>query len=95
MGYGNCVLVHDTPENREVAGEAALYFRAEEPAKLAALLRRVSAEPELVEELRAGAERRARERYSWERVAGDYAALVERLLGRNAPQTAGARISMP
>ena len=36
MGFGNCVLVNDTPENREVAGDAALYFRAAEPAGLAA-----------------------------------------------------------
>ncbi len=27
MGYGNCTLVNDTPENREVAGGTGLYFR--------------------------------------------------------------------
>jgi glycosyltransferase involved in cell wall biosynthesis len=82
MGYGNCVLVHDTPENREVAGDAALYFRAEQPATLADLLRRVASEPTLVDLLRAKAAARARERYSWDSVSSDYAALVERLVAR-------------
>lgn len=35
MGYGRPVLVHDTPENREVAGSAALFWDAREPATLA------------------------------------------------------------
>ena len=36
MGYGNCVLAHDTPEHREVAGETARYFRIGDAAGLAA-----------------------------------------------------------
>ena len=40
MGYGNCLVVNDTPENREVAGDAALYFRAHTPGTLAAALER-------------------------------------------------------
>ena len=31
MGYGNCLLVNDTLENREVVGGNALFFRAAEP----------------------------------------------------------------
>ena len=45
MGYGNCVLVNDTPENREVAGDAGLYFRADEPATLSGLFERVRRDP--------------------------------------------------
>jgi glycosyltransferase involved in cell wall biosynthesis len=82
MGYGSCVLVHDTPENREVAGDAALYFRAQDPPSLAALLARVSSEPALVAELRRKSAARARERFSWERVCADYAALVAQLAER-------------
>ena len=37
MGYGNCLVVNDTPENREVAGDVALYFTAREPATLTAI----------------------------------------------------------
>ena len=28
MGFGNCMLVHDVPENREVVGDAGLFFDA-------------------------------------------------------------------
>ena len=38
MGYGNCAVVHDTPENREVAGDTAIYFDVREPASLTAAL---------------------------------------------------------
>ncbi|HEX2163099.1 MAG TPA: DUF1972 domain-containing protein, partial [Thermoanaerobaculia bacterium] len=45
MGYGNCLLVNDAPENREVAGDAGWFFRAAEPATLAALFDRVRRDP--------------------------------------------------
>ena len=38
MGFGRPVLVHDTPENREVAGDAALWWDARDPATLTRLL---------------------------------------------------------
>ena len=81
MGYGNCVVVNDTPENREVAGEAAVYFRAHDPTTLTAVLERLRAEPAEVERRRELARGRARERYDWERVADGYARLFERLVG--------------
>ena len=82
MGYGNCVVVNDTIENREVAGDAAVYFRAGAPETLAAALERVLRRPDEVERLRRAAERRAAERYSWEKVADQYAALFHELAGR-------------
>ncbi|HSS51084.1 MAG TPA: glycosyltransferase [Thermoanaerobaculia bacterium] len=81
MGYGNCVLVNDTPENREVAGEAALWFRAEEPASLAAALNWVLPHTKEARELGEAAARRAASRFSWESVADRYAALLRRLAG--------------
>ncbi len=39
MGYGNCVVVNDTPENREVAGDSAVYFRADTPPTLSSRAR--------------------------------------------------------
>jgi glycosyltransferase involved in cell wall biosynthesis len=80
MGYGNCLLVNDTPENREVAGDAALWFRAEEPATLAALLERVRAHPDEAAERGRRAARRAAERYSWDAVVDGYEALLCALL---------------
>jgi glycosyltransferase involved in cell wall biosynthesis len=79
MGYGNCVLVNDTPENREVAGEAGVYFAAENPATLTAAVGRLLAAPGEVERRRALAAARARERFDWERVADGYAALLRRM----------------
>ncbi len=82
MGYGNCVVVNDTPENREVAGTAGLYFRAAEPASLARRLEAIRSRP--TRAWRAGrvAARRAARRYSWGQVADHYAALLASLIAR-------------
>ncbi|HEV7785700.1 MAG TPA: glycosyltransferase [Thermoanaerobaculia bacterium] len=82
MGYGNCVVVNDAPENREVAGEAALWFRAEEPASLASALNWVLSHRHEAHCYGEAAGRRAAARFSWETVADRYAALLRRLAGR-------------
>lgn len=79
MGYGNCVVVNDTPENREVAGDVAVYFRAAEPATLSAALDWVLAHPEEVAARRAAAAERAQRRFSWQAVAELYAKLFRSL----------------
>jgi glycosyltransferase involved in cell wall biosynthesis len=80
MGYGNCVLVNDAPENREVAGAAGRYFRADRPETLAALLEEVRREPEAAREWGRKAALRAAERYSWDRVAERYAELFRSMI---------------
>lgn len=82
MGYGNCIVVNDTPENREVAGEAGLYFRAATPETLAERLEEVRREPERAAEIGREMARRAALLYDWERVADQYAELFRRLAGR-------------
>ena len=79
MGYGNCLLVNDAPENREVAGDAALWFRAAAPATLAAACERVLADPAAARRLAAAAAERARRLYSWPRVTDAYEALFRTL----------------
>jgi glycosyltransferase involved in cell wall biosynthesis len=79
MGYGNCVVVNDTPENREVAGEGGLYFRAAAPASLAEALEPVRQDPEAARARGAEMADRAARLYSWERVADQYADLFRRL----------------
>jgi glycosyltransferase involved in cell wall biosynthesis len=79
MGYGNCVVVNETPENVEVAGGVGLYFQAEQPETLAARLDWVREHPERARARGRAAARRAALCYSWERVADRYAALFERL----------------
>jgi glycosyltransferase involved in cell wall biosynthesis len=81
MGYGNCVVVNDTPENREVAGRAALYFRAGSPETLTARLEQVRRRPRRAWLAGLVAARRAARRYSWEGVADQYAELLAALIG--------------
>jgi glycosyltransferase involved in cell wall biosynthesis len=82
MGYGNCILVNDTSENREVAGRVGIYFHAEEPESLAERLEWVRGQPERARARGRAAARRAALLFSWERVADRYAALFERLAGQ-------------
>jgi glycosyltransferase involved in cell wall biosynthesis len=89
MGYGNCVVVNDTPENREVAAEAGIYFDARAPATLAALLERLRRRPEEVVAARLRAAERARAAYGWEPIADRYAQLFEELAERRPPRRVG------
>ena len=78
MGRGALTLYLDTPENREVAGDAAVAFTHE---NLAAKLREVLAmSEEQRNQLRRRAAARIAERYSWSAVTGAY----EKLLGELA-----------
>ncbi|MEL7060286.1 MAG: DUF1972 domain-containing protein [Acidobacteriota bacterium] len=79
MGYGNCLLVNDVVENREAAGDAALYFEAARPATLTSAMERVRSEPDLVAHLSDVARKRAIERYSWDAVTDRYEALFRDL----------------
>ena len=83
MGYGNCIVVNDTVENREVAGGVGLYFRAAEPASLAERLEQVRGDAWRGRARGRAAARRAALLFSWERVADRYAELLARLAGRN------------
>ena len=79
MGRGNCCVVNDTPENREVAGETALYFHADHPAELAAALERVRRDPDEAGRLGRAAAARATRLYTWEGITARYAELFTRL----------------
>ena len=76
MGFGRPVLVHDTPENREVAGDAALWWDARDPATLTRLLAPSCPDAARREALGASARRRAEERYRWDDVTTAYEALL-------------------
>ena len=73
-------LGNDTPENRETAGETALYFDVAREGSLAAALEGVRRDPEAARARgRAAAERAAR-CFGWERIADAYAALLRNLV---------------
>ncbi len=74
MGRGALVLYRNTPENAEVAGDTGIPF---EPGELVEKIRLVLAmSEEERERLRAKAEQRVRERYSWDAVTDAYEKLL-------------------
>ncbi|MEE8523248.1 MAG: glycosyltransferase [Thermoanaerobaculia bacterium] len=79
MGYGNCVIVNDAPENREAVADAGLWFRASEPSTLAALLEQMRTDPAAARRLGAAASDRAARRFSWDAVSRSYAELFQSL----------------
>lgn len=76
MGFGNCVLVNDTPSNVEVIGDAGFSYRGvEEHADLQRKLQFLLDNPASVVDYRAKAFRRASTEYRWERVVAMHEAL--------------------
>jgi glycosyltransferase involved in cell wall biosynthesis len=88
MGFGNCVLVNDTPSNVEVIGDAGFSYRGSEgPQDLCRQLQSLLDDPRVVEEFRSKAQHRARANYRWEYVVRDHASLYAELLaGREVPR---------
>lgn len=87
MGFGNCVVVNDVPENREVAGDAAVYFDASDPATLTTALEAIEADPTRAERLGAQAATRAKKCFSWDAITSQYEQLFELVLDDTAQPT--------
>jgi glycosyltransferase involved in cell wall biosynthesis len=79
MASGGLVLANDTPENREVGGDAIRYFRLRPDQTLSGMLRECLASAPEDAEWRARARRRAAERFGWEAVTGAYERLFSQL----------------
>ena len=77
MGRGALVLYLNTPENAEVAGDAGIPFEANELADKLAELAEMPAGDRADWGRRAMA--RVAERYSWDAVTTQYAALLSRM----------------
>jgi glycosyltransferase involved in cell wall biosynthesis len=84
MASGGAVLAHDTPENREVGGDAVGYFHLRPVETLSEVLREWLANPLIRDEFRLRARKRAAERYSWEQVTDSYERLFRQISGRRA-----------
>jgi glycosyltransferase involved in cell wall biosynthesis len=82
MASGGCVLAHDTPENREVGGDAVGYFRLRPSETLSGTLREFLESPALREQMRVAARARAGERYSWSAVTDAYERLFAEIVSR-------------
>jgi glycosyltransferase involved in cell wall biosynthesis len=85
MGFGRPLLVHDTPENREVAGDTALFWDARRPETLTAGLEALFADPAARERRGEAARARARAAYRWADVTDAYERLLSGASRRPRP----------
>jgi glycosyltransferase involved in cell wall biosynthesis len=86
MAFGNCVVVHDTPENLETIGDAGFSYNGKVGAdSLRQVLAFLLKNPEVVEEYRRRAQQRAQTNYSWEAVTDAYEWLFYQLCGSSFP----------
>ncbi|MEJ2722050.1 MAG: glycosyltransferase family 4 protein, partial [bacterium] len=81
MSFGRCVLLSDIPENREVGGDAAVFFRSSDVNDLRARLKSLfENDGEVVKRGEAG-RRRVEAHFNWDSIAGDleayYADVIE------------------
>lgn len=80
LAAGNPVLAHDNKYNRWVAGEAALYFETAED--VSAAVERLLTEPDLGQQLSKSAIARYEEEFTWDKVAGEYEALLRSAMSK-------------
>lgn len=79
MASGGLVLANDTPENREVGGDAIRYFGLGPDETLSGMLRECLASADRDGVWRERARRRAAERFGWEAVTDAYERLLRKL----------------
>lgn len=79
MASGGAVLAHDTPENREVGGDAVGYFKLRPAETLSGMLSEWLRNPVNLDRMRTAARQRATDRYRWDEVTGAYERLFAEL----------------
>jgi glycosyltransferase involved in cell wall biosynthesis len=81
MGFGNCVIVRDTPGNLEVVGDTAITFSHSDPVKsLAAAIQKVVADAALAVRLGEMARQRIHTHYDWDVICTRYEELFLRMV---------------
>ncbi len=84
VSFGACIVATDIPENREVVGDAGLYFETGDTEALRSQLRTLLESPQLADACRIAARERASEKLlDWDGVAERTEHLYRRLLGRS------------
>ena len=88
---GCAVVANDLPAYREVWGDAAMFFRRNDPRALAATLDRLAGDPAEVARLAEAGRRRVAERYTVGRMAGAHVGLYRAAMAaRDAHKTDAA-----
>jgi len=78
LGCGNPVLALDSVFNREVAGDAALYFQ-KNPGSLAEKIEFLERSPQLMKNMRKKSVRIVKEKYSLDQVMNEYLSLFNEI----------------
>jgi len=87
MAFGNCVVVHNTPENLETIGDAGFAYDGTIGAEsLRQVLQHLLAGPGLVKEYRDRARQYAKIHYAWDVVTDAYERLFYQVCGRPLPE---------
>lgn len=82
MGFGNCVIVNGTPENREVVRDAAVIFDENSETSLQEKLQMATDGGISVTEYREKARKMIEENYTWDKVTTSYEELFRKTLGK-------------
>jgi glycosyltransferase involved in cell wall biosynthesis len=85
MGYGNCVLTSDIPENRELVEGVGFTFKTGDVSDLARQLGHLLTHPEIAAETGRACRDHARREYGWDRIAEETEAAFKRLIRRSGP----------
>ena len=81
VSFGTCIVATDIPENREVVGDAGLYFPTGDVGELRERLAQLISSPETAASLRAAATKRAAAQLDWDDVTDRTEQLYLRLTG--------------
>jgi glycosyltransferase involved in cell wall biosynthesis len=91
MGFGNCVLVSDIPENLETIGDAGFSFERGNHVSLKEKLETLIGQPQLVTEYGQRAKARVETGYNWVKIAEDMEKLyLSALHSGGRPRDGGA-----
>ena len=82
MGFGNCVIVSDIPENLETIGDAGVSFERGNPLSLKEQLEKLIGQPQLVKQHGQRAKARVESVYSWDKIAEDMESLYLSVVAR-------------
>jgi glycosyltransferase involved in cell wall biosynthesis len=81
--YGRCVVLTDIPANREILGEAGLYFSGQDIGELAGEISRCYLKESLREDIGKRARLRVTEKFSMSDIASRLEAVYEDVLGQS------------
>lgn len=80
MGYGNCVLANETPENVEVLASAGVFYSRNSSEHLAREIHTLYQDERQVWAFRRAACERATTRFDWAQITTDYLTLFDRIV---------------